>query len=152
MLVLLWINYCFWLALQKGFLSKLKQCIKQGGIIFGDMLYSKSYARVEDMSLPKHTLVAILSLNECVPESHGVIWTTKKEMTRRLIHCGVHNSLETIDVADTIQKHNQRCRINKNWWKDHDTRSSLSYEWGIQWTNYKTSKKNKSTRFDHQSS
>ena len=73
------------------------------------------------MSLPKHTLVAILSLNECVPESHGVIWTTKKEMTQRLIHCGVHNSLETIDVADAIQKHNQGGRINKNRWKDYDT-------------------------------
>ena len=85
------------------------------------MVYSKTFARADDMSLPKHILVAVLSLNECVPESHGEIWVTKKEIAQRLIHCGVHNSLEAIVVADAIQHHNQGGRINKNRWKDHDT-------------------------------
>ena len=73
------------------------------------------------MSLTKHILVAVFSLNKCVPEIHGVTWTMKKEITQHIINCGVHNSLEAIDVADAIQKYNQGGRINKNQWKDHDT-------------------------------
>mmetsp|Transcript_12688 Transcript_12688/g.27557 ORF Transcript_12688/g.27557 Transcript_12688/m.27557 type:complete len:533 (-) Transcript_12688:47-1645(-) len=42
------------------------------------------------------------------------IWVTTKEMTERLIHCGVDPSLETMDVANAIKKHNRGGRMNRN--------------------------------------
>ena len=78
------------------------------------MVYCITYARANDLSLQKNTLVAILSLNECLPDSHGKIWVTTKEMTERLIHCGVDPSLETMDVANAIKKHNRGGRMNRN--------------------------------------
>lgn len=72
------------------------------------MVLTMKSARAEDVHLTKRALVAILALNQDVPETNGEVWLLTTEITERLVHCGVDSSLELIFVAEAIEKYNQK--------------------------------------------
>jgi len=47
-------------------------------------------------------LKAIIALNELMPPKNGNVWVTRKEITSRLVHCGVNPSLEPIEISHAI--------------------------------------------------
>lgn len=90
------------------------------------MVCTKRYAVADDLHLQKDALIAILSLNECLPPRNGEVWVTTREMTQRLIHCGVDPSLEQIFVNEAIAKYNRGGRLEKRGYKHtHYFRSSV---------------------------
>jgi hypothetical protein len=68
------------------------------------MLFTRKYATSDDMHLSDDALGAITHLLCCIPARNQEVWITKKEMKDRLIHCGVANSLEQMDVDEAMRK------------------------------------------------
>ena len=103
--------------------SFISSCSRHFSLIisFGDslkMLITKQYASADDLHLRKSALLAILSLNESLPDRNGEVWVTLGEFTDRLVHCGVHVSLDSLAVREAAQKHNRNRRLDRRTWKD----------------------------------
>lgn len=79
-----------------------------------NMIRSKHYVSGNDLHLSEGAMQAILTLNECIPESCGMIWVTVQEMRERLVRCGVHHTLKTQQIDLAIQKLNRSGRLDKD--------------------------------------
>jgi len=63
------------------------------------MVYTKTFANIDDLHLSKKANSAIVLLNTYLPDDYAKYWVMVEEMTERLISCGVNSSLQKIDVT-----------------------------------------------------
>uniref|UniRef100_A0A7S2M0G8 Mutator-like transposase domain-containing protein n=1 Tax=Skeletonema marinoi TaxID=267567 RepID=A0A7S2M0G8_9STRA len=77
------------------------------------MVYTKTFANIDDLHLSKKANSAIVLLNSYLPDDYAKYWVTVEEMTERLISCGVNSSLQKIDVDGATQHHNKHGLLEK---------------------------------------
>jgi len=77
------------------------------------MVYSKTFAKNDDLKLSSTAMNAIILLYHTFPDKFGKYWVTASEMRERLVRCGVDSSLQMDDVNNATRSHNKHGLLEK---------------------------------------